>query len=148
MDGVISIFGSLGVNETLVYQFVVFVFVFIFMKQFVFEPYFKAFMARQDQTTGSQTEAEQLIAKSRELETIYQRKARTLNTDIKAAFDKELAKAHVEQDKIIVEAKEKAKKALDEAFSVIHQERAKAREELLKESKQMGEAVAAQLLTK
>ena len=148
MDKVLGILQSLGVNSSIWTQMGIFFFVFLFLKFFVFEAYLKAYLERQNQTTGSQDEAEKVHAKARELETIYQRKARNLNAEIKAAFDQEKLKAQQEHERILIEAKDKAKSAIDGARSVIQQEYMRAREELLKETRNMGDAMASRLMTK
>ena len=148
MDAVLGILPALGVNNTIAYQFIIFMAVLLFLWHFTFKPYFEAYNQRQSQTTGNQEEAEQIAAKTRELENIYQRQARGLNTDIKSVFDKRRLEAQKEHEKLVVEAKDKAKEILDGARSTIEGEYNRAREELLKESPTIGKSIASRLISK
>ena len=135
-------------DYTIWVQLGLFLFALGFLSKVVFNPYLAAYNERQNQTTGNQDEAEQIAAKTRELETIYQRQARNLNTDIKSVFDKERLAAQKEHEKIVVEAKDKAKATLDKARTTIEGEYNRAREELLKESPTLGKSIASRLLSK
>ena len=143
-----KILGGLGVDYTIWYQLGLFIFVLVFLGKFTFEPYLDAFNERATMTTGNQDEAQEIAAKTRELETVYQRQARGLNTDIKSVFDKRRLEAQKEHERIVVDAKDKAKGILDTARSQIQDEYNRAREELLKESPVIGKSIAARLLSK
>ena len=143
-----GIFGGLGVDSTIWVQLGLFLFILTFLWKVTFEPYLAAFDERQNQTEGNQDEAEQIAAQTRELENIYQRNARGLNTDIKSVFDRRRLEAQKEHERLVVEAKDKAKGILDSARSTIESEYNRAREELLKESPAIGKSIASRLLSK
>ena len=89
-----------------------------------------------------------MAAETEKLEEQYQDQARDLNTEIKSVFDKRRQEAHKEHEQIIVAAKAKAKTTLDKARSTIEGEYNKAREELLKDSPEIGKSIASRLLSK
>jgi F0F1-type ATP synthase membrane subunit b/b' len=148
MDALIGILQSLGVNNTVWVQIALFAVVVLFIKNFVFNPYMMAFEERLAQTTGSQDEAEKVIAATRELESNYQRLARTLNLEIKSAYDKEKAKAQAEHERIVLAARDNANEQITGAKKLINEEYMRAREELLKETSMLGDAMVAQLVAK
>jgi F0F1-type ATP synthase membrane subunit b/b' len=122
--------------------------VFTFVLHVGFKPYFRAFEERQKRTQGNEQQAEKLVAQAREMEAMFQRKARALNMEIKAIYDQERAAAHKEHERIIVDAKDKAKAIVDRARAKIQEEYNKAREELFKEAPAVGRSIAEQLLNK
>jgi F-type H+-transporting ATPase subunit b len=147
MDTVTSIISSLGIDTTLFIQLGIFAVVFAFLKTVVFTPYFKAYEERQKKTQGNQQLADQLWAQTRELEAQYQRKARSLNTDVKAIFDKARLEATVEQEKIYSEARDKAKSTVDKAREVVQGELNRAREDLIKEAPELARGIKERLLS-
>jgi F-type H+-transporting ATPase subunit b len=139
---------SLGINQTLWVQLGVFVVVFVIVNQFVFKPYFRAFLERQAQTTGSQDQAEQILTQTRELEALYQRKMRGLAADIKEVFDRARSEAASKQEKLNSEAREQAKNTIESGRRQIEIEYNKAREELLKETDGLSRDIAGKLISK
>lgn len=148
MDTVLGIFIALGVNSTILVQLGVFIVVFILVLYIGFKPYYFAFEERQRRTSGSEKHAEQLLAQTRELEAMFQRKARELNLDIKSIYDRERLEAQKEHERLIVDAKDKAKAILDRARAKIQDEYNRAREELYREAPLVGKSMAARLLDK
>ncbi len=148
MSTITGILQSLGINSTLFIQLGVFLIVFAFIWALAFGPYFKAFLIREENTTGNQEEASQLIAKTRELEGVYQHKAREMNTDIKAIFDEERLAGQKQHERIMLDAKDKAKAAMDKTKAAILEQYNRAREELIKEAPALGKSIAARLLSK
>ncbi len=146
MEAVTNIIKSLGVNDTIWIQLALFVFVFVILRTFVFKPFFKAHEGRHNATQGNEEAAEKMHAQTRELESLYQRKARSLNADVKAIYDKARLEANLEHEKIMGEAKEKARLALDKYRNHIQEEFNKAREDLIKEGPVLGAAIADKLL--
>lgn len=146
MAAVANIITTLGIDTTLWIQLLTFVVSYIFLHMVVFTPYFKAFEARQGQTVGSNEKAEQIFAQTRELETLYQRKARNLNAEIKDIYDKVRLDAVREQEKIQAEAREKAKVAIEDARKKIQEQFNYAREELIKQTPLVSKTITEKLL--
>jgi F0F1-type ATP synthase membrane subunit b/b' len=89
-----------------------------------------------------------LTAQSRELEAAFQRKARSLNLDIKDIYDRARNEAVREQDKIATQARDKAKAYLDSARAELKDNTNRAREALIKEAPVVGQAITDRLLAK
>jgi F0F1-type ATP synthase membrane subunit b/b' len=148
MNAVIGIITALGINSTIWLQLGIFLFTFMFLKTVVFAPYFRAFGERQNSTQGNQEHAEKIFAQTRELETLYQRKSRSLNAEIKALYDKVRLEAAAEQEKIQAAAREKAKSVIDKAREQIQGELNRAREDLIKEAPALSRAITEKLAAK
>ncbi len=146
MDAVVNIIKALGVNDTLWIQMGIFIFSFLIIKTVIFKPFFAAFEGRHSATEGNSQSAEKIFSQTRELESLYQRKARSLNADVKAIFDKARLEANLEQERILNEAKQKAREALDKYRDQIQAEVGRAREDLIKEGPILGGAIAEKLL--
>ncbi len=145
MDILTGILSQLGVDSTFFIQFGIFMVVFIFMWNVTFSAYFKAFEAREAKTTGSVEAANDLLKQTEALEKQYQEKARALNAEIKEVFDAERKAASKEQEKLVGEAREKAKAYVAEAREKIQSEYNRAREELFSETNSIGQSMAVQL---
>lgn len=148
MEALTGIIRDLGVDYTLFIQLPIFLVILITLWFVLFKPYFAAYEERQNQTIGSQDEADALVAKTRELEIIYQRKARGANMDVKAIFDKERIEGQQEHERILLDAKDRARVITDTSKTRVQEEYNRAREELLKESSGIGKAIASRLLSK
>jgi F0F1-type ATP synthase membrane subunit b/b' len=148
MEALSGIVRSLGIDYTLFIQLPIFLIVLFSLWFILFKPYFEASLQRRAQTTGNQDEAESISAKTRELETLYQRKARGSNMDIKALYDRERLEAQQEHERILLESKDRARVFLENAKTRVQEEYNRAREELLKESPALGKTIANRLLSK
>jgi F0F1-type ATP synthase membrane subunit b/b' len=146
MNAITGIITALGIDSTLFVQLGVFALVFLVLKYVAFDAYFAAFTERQKRTEGNQIHADKLLAQTRELETLYQRKARELNADVKAIFDRARLEATLEQEKIFSEAREKSKATVDRAREHIQGEINRAREDLLKEAPVLARSIAERLM--
>ncbi|MCB0350575.1 MAG: ATP synthase F0 subunit B [Bdellovibrionales bacterium] len=146
MAAVANIITALGIDTSLWLQLGIFAVTFIFLNQFVFKPYYKAFDARQGQTVGNNEKAEQIFAQTRELEALYQRKARNLNAEIKEIYDKTRVEANREQERIQAEAREKAKNSMEEVRAKILEQFNHAREELIKQTPELSKIISKKLL--
>jgi len=146
MDALLNIMKALGVNDTLFLQFGIFVVSFVILRFLVFKPFYLAFESRHKATEGNEEEAQNVIAQTLELESLYQKKARSLNADVKAIYDRARLEANLENEKILNEAKEKSRETLDRYRAHIQEEFNKAREGLIKEGPAIGATIAQKLL--
>lgn len=121
---------SLGVDHTVGYHFLLFLIVFMFLSQLLFKPYFQAFKARVEKTSGSEQHAERLVTEAQELHEEYEQKARQLNDESKVIFDSHRAEALEEHEAVIRAAKEKAQKIIDDSKKNLDTEVEKARKQL------------------
>jgi len=129
MDQVIKILTSLGIDNTLYYQFGIFFFAFLSMKFIVFGPYLKAYNERMKRTVGGQEEAEALLNQAEAKENEYSQEAKKLNGQIKDLFTEQNVKAKKEVEQIMAVAKkeadsetEAARKELEESVSAVRRE--------------------------
>lgn len=129
MSQVIEILKSLGIDDTVYFQFGIFFVAFISMKYIVFKPYLDAHDERIKRTVGGQEEAEQLLEKAAETEKAYAKKAKSLNSEIKEIFAVQNTNAKKEIEQIMAVAKKEAdsqteasRKELDESVSAARRE--------------------------
>jgi F0F1-type ATP synthase membrane subunit b/b' len=148
MDAVLNIIQALGIDRTLFIQLPIFLVMLFSIKAIAFNKYYECFEEREKQTVGGQEEALEFLKKTEELETTYQQKARALNTEIKGIFDARRLDAQKEHERIIVEAKDRVRSAVESGKSQIQGEFNKAREELLRDSKTIGRAIADRMLSR
>ncbi len=130
MSQVIEILTSLGINNTVFYQFGIFFVAFISMKYIVFAPYLKAHDERVARTVGGQENAEKLLSEAHEKEQAYKEQAKKLNSKIKELFSEQNAKAKKEIEQIMAVAKKEADEKTEEARSELDQAVRSARKEM------------------
>lgn len=82
-----DIFGQLGINTTSLIQFVIYSITLVFLSKVVFAPYSKALNERQNRTKGGEELALEFTGKAAELQSTYENKLRTLNSEIKEIID-------------------------------------------------------------
>lgn len=146
MAALTNLIAALGLDSTVWIQLGIALFMFVYLITFVFKPYYSAFTERESRTTGNHEKAEQVYAQTRELEALYQRKARSMNADIKELFDKARGEAAREQERIQSEARSKAKASIDKAKEKIQGEINKAREDLIKQAPDLSRAISEKLV--
>jgi F0F1-type ATP synthase membrane subunit b/b' len=129
MNQVIEILRSLGINDTVFYQFAIFFVAYISMNFIVFKPYLRAHEERIRRTEGGQKQAEELTLAALEKEQEFQVEARKLNEKIKEIFARINLKAKKETEEILLKAKqqmesdsEAAKKELDQSILLARKE--------------------------
>ena len=148
MEAVVNIIQALGVNQTIWVQLGLFFVSYLFLSRIVLEPYYKAFSEREAKTVGGRERAEKVYAQTRELENLFQRKARALNSELKEIFDKAKVQAQTEQEKINEEARNRAKESISKAKEKIQDEVNRAREDLLKYAPEISQAISVNLLSR
>lgn len=105
MSQVIEILTSLGINNTLFYQFAIFFVAYIGMDFIVFKPYLNAYKERQRRTVGGQQEAQDLILEAEKQEARYKEEAKKLHIQIKEVFSEKNKIAKKEVEAVMNEAK-------------------------------------------
>lgn len=139
---------SLGVNWTLYAQFAIFVVSFVVLKTVLFDPYFAAYLERNNRTVGKAEQAERFLSETRELEEKFAARARELNERYKAAYDKTRSEATKEYDRLVGAARDTSKKALDESRVRIQKEMESARGQLTQEVGGVAQLINRQLIGK
>lgn len=104
----------LGLNQTLVTQFIIFFTAYMALSRLVFVPYLKAYQKRQEATGGNKKNAETLLQEVEVLQEKYSKEARALNTEIKKHFDHAKISAHAVVSEKVNQARTRAEKEIKE----------------------------------
>ena len=110
-----ELFKTLGLDETILFQFGIFLVVYLFLSNILFKPYMKAFDKRSEQTVGKTDTAERFIVEAQELENEYETKAREINKKFKVIYDESRTLALKEHDHLVAEARSSAKEITEKA---------------------------------
>jgi F0F1-type ATP synthase membrane subunit b/b' len=100
-----EILQQLGANSTAIIQFFIFALSIAFLTVFVFNPYFKAYDQRLLKTKGAENVAKDTIEETKNLNLIFQSKAREVNDKIKSIYDVEKNAAQKTTEDLIKAAK-------------------------------------------
>jgi F0F1-type ATP synthase membrane subunit b/b' len=139
---------SLGVNQTLAYQFGIFVVVYLTLKYVLFVPYFHAYNERNERTVGKTELAERFVAETHELEQAYAQKAQEVNERYKSVYDRTRAEAVKEYDRLVGDARAQGKKLIDEARNQVQKEMTSARTQLAQEINGISQLINHKLIGK
>ncbi len=139
---------AIGLDQTILAQFILFLITFIFLNTLVFKPYFAAFEERSSRTVGDQDLAEQVLEETKTLQLEYEQKARKLNLEHKTIYDESKTKALEKYDSIVSTARDKAKEIMEANRTVIKTEVDNARGQLTAELPAVSKSIATKLLGK
>jgi F0F1-type ATP synthase membrane subunit b/b' len=143
-----DLLASLNIDQTLIFHFVIFAFVYLFLYFLLFKPYYKAFSERVKRTSGTQDVAERIVAETLDLETTYETKARKMSIEFKSLYDESRTKAMEEYDKTVSEARAQAKALLEKNRVVIQSEIEEAKKGLALETASVSQAIVRKILGK
>ena len=143
-----AILESIGLDQTLYIQFIVFFITFMFVNGLIFKPYNKAFEERLKRTQGNKSLADRALEETKQLELEYEKKARSINSEFKSIYDSSKTNALHEYDRLIAEARENAKSLLEVNREKITGELEKAKKDVCKEIPIVSEAIVNKLLGK
>ncbi|MBK9324655.1 MAG: ATP synthase F0 subunit B [Bdellovibrionaceae bacterium] len=116
-----EIIHQLGINQTALIQFAIFVCMFFFLNIYLFTPYYLALKERETRTLGGEDLALELQKKSTELHSEYQVKAKEVSKQIKEIYDSHRNDAVKEYDLIVGKAREEAAELLEKNNKTIGQ---------------------------
>lgn len=139
---------QLGVNNTVFFQFVIYILVFPLLHILVFKPFAKAQEERQNRTKGSEQLSYEFHQKTAELQSEYQRRAREVNGLIHEIFVEAKTQASTEQEKILQAAKQDAQNTIDQNNKKISTLIAEASKDLSGQASQLALTVTQKLLGK
>lgn len=143
-----GILNQLGVNHTIIFQFVVFAVAFTSLYLIAFKPYAAALTEREIRTKGGEELAGELHRQAEELRVNYETKARHINSQIKEIFDHSRSEATKQTDASIGKARQEAQVLIEKARAKITAEVADAEKKLREETPQVAQAITNQLLAK
>lgn len=104
---------QLGINATVIVQFVIFITTFVALIKLVYEPFTAIHEKRLQNTKGSVEIADDIHKKSQELNAQYSTKAKEVHGKISEIFKQSKTEASAEQDKILMQAKAEASVVLE-----------------------------------
>lgn len=104
----VEILKNLGLDETLFFQFGIFLIAYLAMNFIVFRPYLKAYNERVRRTLGSREETQNLLQQVNQKKEEYKVLARKLNGEINSVFVESSEKAKKDMERILSKAKEES----------------------------------------
>ena len=144
----IETLNNLGVNEQFFIHFGLFIVVWAFLYFYVFKAYFAAYNERQSRTEGRQDYADRIVEETKQLEQAFAEKARDLSRSHKSIFDQSRSEALKEHDKLVSDAKAKARSKLEQTKDLIQKEIESSNQQLEKEVPALTETIVGVLLGK
>lgn len=143
-----EILTSLGVNDTLWIQLACFIVSYLVFSNLILKPYSAALKEREKRTVGNEETAVRLVEEANDLHTEYEKKARSLNSEIKQYFDKSRSEATKEYATTVESARSEATTLLDASRGRIAQEIQSARGVLASEVPAVSATIASKLAGK
>lgn len=141
-----AILTQLGINHTTFYCFIIFIITFLFLKEFLFSPYYRAFEERESRTKGGEDQAKELLTKTSQMKQQFEEEARDLNSEIKSIFDETRGLATKEYEKVIYEARKQADLVIEETRTRVAGELKKAQDQLKLEAPSVALAITKKML--
>lgn len=139
-----EILQQLGANQSALIQFFIFAISIAFLTIFVFNPYFKAYDIRLQKTKGVESVAKDTIEETKNLNLIFQSKARESNDKIRSIYDTEKGQAQKTSDEIIKLAKADADKIISNSRAEISQQVSQSKSQVVS----LSQEIATQLTQK
>ncbi len=137
---------SLGVNQTLFFQLGIFVAVFVVLKYVLFVPYFAAFNKRNEATVGQTELAERYLSETKALEEEFSQKATAANEKFRAIYDQIRLETVKEYDRLVADARARAKTLTDGARKKIETDVQGAKAQLAKEVPGVSQLIVQKLI--
>jgi F-type H+-transporting ATPase subunit b len=139
---------ALGIDSTVLFQFVIATFAFFALSTLVYKPYTDALLQREKRTKGGEEAAVELAKKASELRTAYEKKAREVSTQIKSIFDLQRNEATREHEMIVSKSRNETTKLIEETRHRVSTELADASKKMKEETPVIAQAMVAKLLSK
>lgn len=138
---VTQILVQLHANYTVYFQLVIFIVAISFLTIVVYSPYFKAADKRFQKTKGADAVAKDAAAEAKNLQLVYQTKAREVNNKIRDIYDAEKNKALKKSADILAQAKIQADEAATKARKNIDDQLKAADAEIAKISQDIAQTL-------
>lgn len=139
---------QLGVNQTAIFQFAIYIVTFTALVFLVYKPFYQALLLRQEKTKGSEDLANEFSKKTSDLQNEYQKEAREQNGKISAIFSEARADGQKQYDATLAGARTESQKIIEENRNKIKGAVGAAAVELQKQAPQMALAITNKLLGK
>lgn len=138
---VTQILVQLHANYTVYFQLVIFIVAISFLTVVVYSPYFKAADKRFQKTKGADAVAKDAVEEAKNLQLVYQTKAREVNNKIRDIYDAEKNKALKKSADILAQAKTQADEAATKARKNIDDQMKAADQEIAKISQDIAQTL-------
>ncbi len=138
----------LGLNQTLVAQFIIFFIAYMTLSRLVFMPYLRVYQQRKEATDGNQKNAEVLLQEVDILQQMYSKEARALNAEIKSHFDKAKMSAHSVVSEKVSQVRKKVEAEIKGNRKNLESIRVKLKSDIDADLPEMSSMVIHQLLKK
>ncbi len=125
MNDLLQIFIQLGVNSTLLIQFVTVVIVFVFLSKFFFTPYLKLFELRHKRLIEDRENANKMIEEANKKFETYNKSLSSARREAQLSLEKAISEAKAQEAALLGAAREEAKKIQLTAAASLEQERTK-----------------------
>ena len=143
-----AILQQLGINFTIFYQLLIFVFGFSFLALVVFKPYAAIISEREKRTKGATEGAVELKKQTNELASRFEVKARQVSEEIKTIFDTYRAEANKEYEIVVGRAREESQKLIEETRTRVTAEVLEAGKKMKEEVPALSRAITQKMLSK
>jgi len=143
-----EILTALGINSTIWMQLLCFMVAYTAVSQLAFKPYMAAYKERLRRTSGQEHTAEQMLSQVQTLRSEYEHKARDVNAQYKAIYDRSRTEALREYDRIVQSARDLAAQFINQNRQQIEKEVAQAQKDMVEQAPVVGGAIAARLVGK
>ncbi len=144
LQQLVEILQQLGANQSALIQFFIFAISIAFLTVFVFNPFFKAYDMRLQKTKGIEDVAKDTVEETKNLNLIFQSKARESNDKIRSIYDTEKNVANKAAEEIIKMAKAEADKLVSSSRAEIINQVAQSKSQVAS----LSQEIAAQLTQK
>lgn len=136
---------QLGANKTAFIQFVLFIVSISFLTIYVFNPYFRAYDKRLQETKGADQVAFETQEEAKKLESIFQVRAREINAKIQGIFDTQKKQGGDSANIILNQAKAAVADSAEKARQDIENQKNNAAKEIQKVSQDVAAEISKKL---
>jgi F-type H+-transporting ATPase subunit b len=143
-----AILEQLGINQSVFFQFGIFILSLVVLSQIVYGPYFAALEEREKRTKGGEDLAQELLKQATDLRAEYATKARQVSGDIKTIFDTYRETATKEYEGIVSNARAESQKTVEEARSLVSAQIADAAKKIKDEAPLVAQSITQKLLAR
>lgn len=136
---------QLGANKSAFIQFILFVVSVSFLTIYVFNPYFRAYDKRLQETKGADQVAFETQEEAKKLESIFQARAREINSKIQDVFETQKKQGGESATIILNQAKSAVAESAEKARLDIENQKNNAAKEIQKVSQDVAAEISKKL---
>ncbi len=141
-----EILGQLGLDQTYVIQFGIFIAAFFLLTQFYFKPFLKIIEARNKAIHANKADADAAAEKARQMFDEYQTAIRLERQASKKQLEEALAEAKKEEERLLASARAEAREITLSAMQELAKQESQIRASLAKDVEALSAQLAGRLL--